>query len=113
MNQNNRAEKATKIIAYTKVFREYTSANVISIADKLERDAEQAYVMGSSGAEAAIITIQEVARRHEEKEIGRRNQNTRVRTPDGISGFINASILIYFILIFGVLIALSLIIFQF
>ena len=117
MNQNEKAINATKVVAFGGIYEKYLSDNALKTVNKLTYDVNQAYIQGTPHAEAAIIAMEEAKQHFEEKNKKKENISVRTRKlgdhAAGVAGFINASILIYFILIFGVLIALSLIIFLF
>ena len=117
MSQMSRKEEATIIVGYGNVYQKYMDSKTLETVETLTNMAQQAYIAGAPESESNIIKIQEIQEKYYKKQQEKADLNVRkLRIENGterLAGYINASILIYFILIFGVLIALSLIIFQF
>lgn len=97
----------------------YLNSSVQYAVGKYTELAQRAYVSGKGNetAAAAIMAIQDAYAKKEAKEMKKINDEnlrlTRQLQSERRAGYINGTIVVYFVLLFGVLIALGLIIFQF
>lgn len=114
MNQNN--SNIVNIAVFGNQYYNYLSLSAQKTVNQITQFANQAYILNGS-TESVILAIQEAQMKRDSKKQAMvdayerklvREENERVR-----AGYINGTILVYFILVFGVLIALGLIIFQF
>ncbi len=131
MNQNN-----SKIVDFNEWKKNKQNSNLVDIAvfgneyynylglsaqktvNQITEFAKQAYVLkGSPYAEDIVMAIQDAQMKRDSKKQAIvdayerklvREEKERIH-----AGYINGTILVYFVLVFGVLIALGLIIFQF
>lgn len=114
--KNNQNANLADIAVYGNLYYNYLNLAVQETVNKIIQFANQAYVFNRSTGEI-VDAIQEAQMKRDAKKKALndayerklvREENERVR-----AGYINGTILVYFVLIFGVLIALGLIIFQF
>ncbi len=114
MMQNNN-EKILKFLGNGTSYYHYLNPATQDAVDRLTDQANKAYVLEQNEfAKQAVFTIQDAISKREERIASYEKAAQRtLALKEGEqrrAGYINGTILVYFILIFGVLVALGLII---
>lgn len=115
MQNNNDNEKIIKFLSLGTFYSDYLHPAVQNLARTLTDQANKAYIIQRNKfAEKAVYAIQDAIIKREERIASYKKAAQRtLALKEGElrrAGYINGTILVYFILIFGVLVALGLII---